>query len=308
MLDPDIGLATMTGSLALAAAGMFRLSAPVWRKSKGGQKAYLTELEQALLEESLQIREQLELARALSQGIDRGELSLVYQPKVNAEGRTIGAEALSRWYPTNRPACPPSEFIPAAEKHGVMPKLTKAVISKVCAQLRAWADAGVRVPGRVSFNVPPSHLSDDLIDHVAGAIEAARVPAAWLEVELTESEMADVTPEFIARLGRLKSMGLTISLDDFGAGYSSLAYLSDIPADVIKIDRRFVSHIGNERSETLFVGIMQIARSMGFGVLAEGVETQEQAEILKRIGCGAFQGFLYSKPLAADEMSDWLHN
>ena len=241
---------------------------------------------------------ELDLGRA----IQNGELELHYQPKVNLmTQRTIGVEALVRWHHPSRGMVGPAEFIPPAEQTGLIVPLSNWTIDQACAELARWRALGVDDVS-MAVNLSSQLFSNrGLVPMIADLLRRYQVPGCMLDLEVTESgSMAD--PALAARLMReLKSLGATISVDDFGTGYSSLSYLKDFPVDSIKIDRTFINDVLTSAGTlAIMQGMIATARRLGLIIVAEGVETLAQRDLLLRERCDVAQGFLYSRPLPGD--------
>ncbi|MEI7446661.1 MAG: EAL domain-containing protein, partial [Burkholderiales bacterium] len=238
----------------------------------------------------------LTLEAQLRRALERSEFELHYQPKVATEsGRVTGCEALIRWRHPERGLVAPGEFIPVAEEAGLIVELGTWVINEACRAARRWADAGH--PGRVAVNVAAPHFREGrLLRDIDRALAATGLPPRLLTVELTESMVMQGADDGIETLNQLKSLGVSISLDDFGTGYSSLAYLKRMPIDELKIDRSFVAGLPADNDNGAIVrAIVGLAASLGLEVIAEGVETAEQADYLVGVGCRSVQGWLYSR-------------
>ncbi|MFM1988864.1 MAG: hypothetical protein RJA99_1821 [Pseudomonadota bacterium] len=238
----------------------------------------------------------LTLEAQLRRALERSEFELHYQPKVAIEtGRVIGCEALIRWRHPERGLVPPGEFIPVAEEAGLIVELGTWVVNEACRAARRWVDAGH--PGRVAVNTAAPHFRDGrLMRDVDRALAATGLPPRLLTVELTESMVMQGSDDGIGTLNQLKSLGVSISLDDFGTGYSSLAYLKRMPIDELKIDRSFIAGLPADNDSAAIVrAIVGMSGSLGLEVIAEGVETAQQADFLVSVGCRAAQGWLYAK-------------
>jgi diguanylate cyclase (GGDEF)-like protein/PAS domain S-box-containing protein len=245
------------------------------------------------------LRMEAELRRAL----ERDELVLHYQPIVAlASGRIAGFEALVRWMHPERGLIEPQEFIPMAEDTGLIVPLGQWVLGEVCRQIRAWTDhADWPSPLPVSANLSSRQFNQpDLVGIVRDALAAAGTRPDCLRLEVTESAVMESGPAARHVLGELKALGIELSIDDFGTGYSSLSYLHQFPVDTLKIDQSFVSRI-DATSQNLEIvrTIVMLAHNLGMDVVAEGVETADQALQLRRLGCEYAQGFLYSRPVDA---------
>jgi len=246
----------------------------------------------------------MELEAALRRAESRGELVLYYQPKANlSSGHIAGAEALLRWRRGNT-LVPPNDFIPIAERTGLIVSIGAWVIDEACRQIRAWQDAGLGEV-KVAVNVSARQLrDDDLVRVVSEALRCHRVAPALLELELTESMLMEDPEAAVTMLQALHAIGLQITLDDFGTGYSSLAYLQRFPIDNLKIDRSFVeAMVQDPGAAAIATSIIVLARRLQLKVVAEGVETEAQLNFLRSQRCDLMQGFLFSRPLPADEFA-----
>lgn len=255
---------------------------------------------------NVQARATLVMEEALRRALDQEEFVLYYQPKIDLRsGRIVGAEALLRW---QRPGCglvSPLEFIPAAEKNGLIEGIGAWVIRDACRQMRAWRDAGLGGV-KVAVNVSARQFRyGGLEEEIIQALTQYGVKPSHLMLELTESMLMDAPEKAVARMTALKRLGLRLSLDDFGTGYSSLAYLGRFPIDQMKIDRSFVKDIVTDPgAATIATSVISLAHRMRVGVVAEGVETEAQAGYLRQNGCDEIQGYLFSKPLPAEEFAE----
>jgi predicted signal transduction protein with EAL and GGDEF domain len=231
------------------------------------------------------------------------QLVLHYQVKVDAATEAIvGVEALVRWHHPTRGLVGPAEFIPVAERMGLIHRLGAWVLHTACRDVKAWHATGLgAVPASVNVSTA-SAAREDIVDEVTAALATSGLDPCALELELTESATMDGTPDVLERLRRLKALGVRLSLDDFGTGYSCLAYLPRLPIDTLKVDRSFVREIGTSDGKALAATIVAMAKHLSLHVVAEGVETAEQATTLKAMGCDVLQGFLFSKPLPAADV------
>ncbi|MGE0310846.1 MAG: putative bifunctional diguanylate cyclase/phosphodiesterase [Lautropia sp.] len=238
------------------------------------------------------------------------ELFVVYQPFVSmADGRVAGVEALVRWRHPVRGVLPPGYFIEVAEESGLIGLLGEFVLGEACRQMAQWIDQqGAAAPPLLAVNLSRTQLGDPtLAAQVAGILEREGLPAARLQLEVTESQAAqDETVQ--QRLRELKALGVTLALDDFGTGYSSLSSLHQLPVDVVKIDRSFVSQLeSSPHHRVLIEATVLVAKSLGMGTVAEGIETPAQYDALAGgLGIDKGQGYLISRPLGADELLRWL--
>jgi diguanylate cyclase (GGDEF)-like protein/PAS domain S-box-containing protein len=256
----------------------------------------------------LRARAQLDLESSLHQALERGEFQLYYQPQVNPRnGRIAGVEALLRWFHPEKGNISPAQFIPLAERTGMIVPIGEWVLRNACNQAQRWIRSGLP-PVRVAVNLSARQLDHpQLLPDVAAALCESGLDPALLELELTESMLVKNTEETIATLISMKRMGVLLSLDDFGTGYSALSYLARLPLDTLKIDQSFVRGIEQASSNgNIASAVIALARSLGLKTVAEGVETREQAEFLIAHGADEIQGYFFSKPLPPEECTTLL--
>jgi EAL domain-containing protein (putative c-di-GMP-specific phosphodiesterase class I) len=250
-------------------------------------------------------RERIELECKLRRALERDELRVFYQPLVDiASDRVVGAEALLRWQDPEAGLIAPGRFIPVAEETGLIVPIGEWVLREVCRQGRRWIDAGL--PSlTLAVNLSPLQFRHgDVGAVVAAALSASDFPADRLELELTESALMEREDDAVETLIRLRSQGVRLAIDDFGTGYSSLAHLKRFPIDVLKIDRSFVEDIPHgEGDSEIAATIIAMGHTLGFRVLAEGVETAEQLAFLRDRGCDLYQGYLRSAAVPAAEFA-----
>jgi diguanylate cyclase (GGDEF)-like protein/PAS domain S-box-containing protein len=273
------------------------------RRGKNRFETYRAEMHAAALD-------RLELEVALRHGLDRGELTLEYQPVVAlATGEIVAVEALVRWQHPQRGLLQPDAFIPLAEETGLVTELGRQVLAAACVQARRWQlEHPAAAHLSVSVNVSGRQLhADALVDHVADALRESGLPAANLIIEITETAMMNDTEASLRRLELLRKSGVRLAVDDFGTGYSSLSYLQRFPVEILKIDRAFVATIATSPSEvSLAPAILSLARTLRMRAVAEGVETSIQADALAALGCELAQGFYFSRPLNPEAVADLL--
>jgi len=259
---------------------------------------------------SVALAERLEISEALKRAMIEGDLHLSYQPKTDMRsGRLVGAEALLRWQDPVRGPIPPSLFIPIAEERGLMPEVGLWALKEACRQLAAWKAAGLRFPGRLAVNVSARQLdTPNFVATVRDIVASYDCSPAELELEITESVMANDVAAVIAILKEIKALGFTFAIDDFGTGFSSLAYLSQFPAGTLKIDISFVRNMLKSANDNVIVEtIIGMAKSLGLTTVAEGVETKEQLQALVALGCSVAQGYYFGRPEPADSFArQWL--
>ena len=251
--------------------------------------------------------DRLSLLGDLRQAIDENALELHFQPKLRtADSTLMGVEALVRWSHPQRGPVPPDEFIPLAERSGIMPLLTERVVTLALEQMVTWREMGVHVP--IAVNVCPSDLADDRLTRLLRhGLERYRIAPGMLQLEITERVVARDGEETTAVLRDLREMGVTISLDDFGTGYSSLLRLQSLPVDELKIDRVFVSCLSNGgEAEGIVRAVVDLAHALGVPAIAEGVETKDEWERLSALGCDGVQGWYVAPPMPAAQATDWV--
>ncbi len=252
--------------------------------------------------ESIDLQRDLRLALETNTGLE-----LHYQPKVNSRtGAITGAEALLRWHHPTRGAVSPVVFVPVAERFGLIDALGQWVIEAACRQVRTWQEQGLTL--NVAINLSVHQLRQkDLVERVVAAVQRHAVPAQQLTFEVTESAAMEDAQASLRMFMRLTDCGMGISIDDFGTGYSSLSHLRKLPASQLKIDRSFVSDLERESDARAIVrAVIRLAHALGLSVVAEGVETEEQKNILLRMGCDELQGYLFAKPMPARQLLPWL--
>jgi diguanylate cyclase len=293
--SPSIGIAFYPGDAATVETLLAHADAAMYSAKERGRNNYQLYMpgmntathEKARLESDLRI------------ALEQKQFELHYQPKVNtATGVMHGAEALLRWWHPVHGAIPPAEFIPIAEECGLIGKIGAWVVREACRQARAWQVAGLP-PLRVAVNLSPSQFRQgDIVAIIRDALAQAGLEARFLEVELTETTVMSDPEESIAILEKLSEMGVLVSVDDFGTGYSSMSYLRRFPIDKLKIDRGFINEVMSRPEDASIVrAIISLAHSLKLKVVAEGVESTEQLEFLKTLGCDQYQGFHFSPAL-----------
>lgn len=254
------------------------------------------------------IQRHAQLKQRLLQAIERDQFQLHYQPRVDAtSGELRSMEALLRWYHPEAGLIAPGEFIPLAESSGMILEIGELVINKACAQLAAWRVQGARlVP--VSINVSPKQFTHGgVVRQLEAALYRHDVPGALLEVEITESAMMGDQDTILAEMAEIRALGIKLHIDDFGTGYSSLSQLQRLRMDVLKVDRAFTAELDNSREgKVFFQAIVSMAHALGMTVVAEGVETARQMQILRELNCDEVQGYFVSKPVSAQVMGQRL--
>ena len=251
----------------------------------------------------------LELENDLRRALERDEFVLRYQPIVHlGDGRVRGLEALVRWNNPERGFLNPDDFVPLSEESGLVVPMGEWVLEEACRQLKEWQGHIRRPSPMMSVNVSAKQLRrPDLFEKVERALRKSGLDASCLTLDVTETAYVEVLEDGPAALDRLRAMGVRISIDDFGTGYSSLSYLKRLPTDALKIDKSYVSGLGRDPEDTALVRmIVELAHTFGMEVVAEGVETEEQATLLEEMGCDMAQGYLFSEPVAAEGAANLL--
>jgi diguanylate cyclase (GGDEF)-like protein len=299
----SIGISVSTSPASIDAL-LMQADAAMYAAKEGGRRNYsfYADFMDRGAGQRLRIEEELRKALKL------GQLDLAYQPKVDLRtGTPVGVEALLRWSHPELGIVPPEVFIPVAEASGLILEIGEWVLRQACEQVRSWRIDG---HGIVPMAVNVSALqfaSTTFVDQVANTLLAAKIPASSLELELTESMILDRPDLAVVKMKKLKELGVSLALDDFGTGYSNLHYLTKFPLDVLKVDRSFTSDLpNNPDAVSVAKAIITLGASLGLQVVAEGVETREQADFLRRAGCGIGQGYLFSRPLTRHQCSEWL--
>ena len=299
--SPSIGIAVAPGDGSSAEALRRSADLAATHASQHGTVHFMF-ASPALNAKSFQ---RLKLASELRVAVATNQLRLHYQPKVELlSGRVIGAEALVRWQHPERGLIGPAHFIGLAEELGLIRQLGEWVIERACYDIVGWAAAGLGAI-KVSVNVAKQQFdAGDLCHVLRRAIFDTGIPANQLVIELTESMLIDDVNAAIAQMHELKALGITLSIDDFGTGFSSLSYLKRFPMDELKIDRSFVMDLPGGRTDVAIVQtVIELGHNLGMSVTAEGVETEAQLHCLASLGCDACQGFLFSRPLAPEDMA-----
>lgn len=254
------------------------------------------------------IGRRLQLERSLGRAVRNGEIEVHYQPQVRADGRLTSVEALVRWRHPSGVLIQPDGFIALAEESLLIRDIGLEVLRQACATLQRWAHDPARSQLKIAVNVSPVQLSDArFVAAVIAIIQAAQVPPGALEFEITESALGSDPAQACATMRAIEAFGVSWALDDFGTGYSSLATLRRLPVRVLKIDRQFVADATTQEAARRLLGkIVEISEVMGMEALAEGIETPAQKELLLRMGCRRFQGFLFGRPMPLEQLQAWI--
>jgi diguanylate cyclase (GGDEF)-like protein len=303
-VTPSIGVALFPDHGGTAQALITNADAAMYQVKKSGRNGFQLFTPQM----STFFPDRLALERDLRKALERCELELHYQPKVDViNGGTTGMEALVRWRHPQRGLILPNDFIPLAEETGIIVPLGQWVLREACRQNKAWQALGLP-PLRVAVNISAAQLRhDDLADQIALALHDTGLDARYLEIEITESVVMQNASSAVATLDRLSQMGIHLAVDDFGTGYSSLSYLNRFPINTLKIDSSFIRDLSSDRNDAVIVrAIITLAHSLHLQVVAEGVEHDSQLGFLRSFGSDQYQGYLHSKPLPAAEFEGLL--
>ncbi|GGC22246.1 putative bifunctional diguanylate cyclase/phosphodiesterase [Pseudoduganella buxea] len=256
----------------------------------------------------VEIRERVRMMHALRNAFSQNELFVMYQPQVDLQSRhPVGAEALLRWRTRDGKFVPPDRFIPIAEYSGLIVELGEWVLRTACKELVRLRAAG-HLDFTISVNVSQVQFRHpQFLSMLRRALDDSGAPPAFVELEITESMAMEEPDMLIEMLNQVRQTGVKIAIDDFGTGFSSLSHLQRLQVDRLKIDRAFVTEItGSSRGSSIAEMVIQLGRNLGLSIVAEGVEDERQAQVLYHLGCPLAQGFLFARPMPADELSDWL--
>lgn len=303
-MTPSIGIALLSQQDQSADDILRRADMAMYRAKDAGRNTlrfFDPDMEAA-------IAARVAMEKDMRQALIDDQFMLHYQPQMTCDGEMIGAEALLRWPHSVRGMVPPVKFIPLAEKTGLIVPLGQWVLRTACTRLKRWADMPEFAGLSISVNVSAVQLhSADFVEQVLSALEQTGANPHQLKIELTESIVVDNVEDSIGKMMALKSRGVGFSLDDFGTGYSSLSYLKRLPLDQLKIDQSFVRDIESDPNDAAIVTtIIALGKSLGLKVIAEGVENIEQRRFLDQHGCPAYQGYLLSRPLPAEELETFI--
>ncbi|MBH0169204.1 bifunctional diguanylate cyclase/phosphodiesterase [Fictibacillus sp. 18YEL24] len=302
-VTPSIGIAMYPGDgrdietlIKNADTAMYRVK----EQGKNNFQFYTPEMNEA-------VTKKMKLEIGLRKALERDEFKIVYQPQIDVEtGGIIGVEALLRWHHPEWGTISPAEFIPIAEETGLILQIGEWVLHGACRQNKAWQDAGY-APLRMAVNISSRQFQQsDLVERVSRILRETELDAQYLELELTESIIQD-SKYAVAKMHKLKEMGIHLSIDDFGTGYSSLSYLKTFPIHTLKIDQSFTRNIyADSKDASLVETIIAMAHNLDLKVIAEGVETEEQLQFLQQKQCNEAQGYYFSRPISAEDLAEIL--
>ncbi len=302
-LDASVGVALNTFGVDQGGTFLANAESAMYRaKRRGGSRV-------EVFGESLRIEtlDRMKTEHALHRALERHELMLHYQPVVEISGETtvVGVEALIRWQHPNQGLVAPTRFVPVAEESGLIIPIGAWVLDQACRQLRAWNHhVGNGPQGSVEVNLSARQIDDPrIVTTVERILAQTGLPPELLTLEITESALMEDAAAALDVLRALKKIGVSLAIDDFGTGYSSLGYLQRFPLDFLKVDRSFVETLGvNPGGEEIVSAVINLAHALGLKVVAEGVETEEQLEILRSLRCDFAQGFLFARPMPAADI------
>ncbi|MCK9354364.1 MAG: EAL domain-containing protein [Gallionella sp.] len=297
--SPSIGVSLYRGNVDLVETLLKQADMAMYQAKESGRNA--VRFFDPAMQQAVETRAKLEAD--LRSAIPNRELRVHYQVQVDNEFRPLGVEALVRWQHPKRGMVSPAQFIPIAEESSLILDIGSWVLETACRQLAVWRNYKVTRDLTIAVNVSAAQFRQrGFVEQVVDELRAHGVDAARLKLELTESVVMSDVADVIAKMRALKEIGVALSMDDFGTGYSSLSYLKQLPLDQIKIDQSFVRDIATDSSDAVMVRtILDLAENFGLNVVAEGVETDEQRLFLKRHGCEAYQGYLFSRPVPVEE-------
>ena len=305
-ITASIGIALYTPEITSAEALMVQADLALYRAKEDGRDCYRFHSEEL----DIAIHERVTVAAELRAAIEQNEMRLFYQPQIDlATGRTIGLEALVRWQHPQRGLIGPASFIPIAERSGSIVQLGQWVLQEACRQLNAWHRQGLR-PGVMAVNVSAVQLKShfDIDRFIAATLARWQIQPQLMEIEVTESVLMEVSQNYGEVFEALRAIGVRTAIDDFGTGYSSLSYLTSYPVNRLKIAQDLTSGVNTDaRSATVVRAAIHLAKELGIGCVAEGVETAAQADFLVSAGCEAAQGYYFGAPINAEQMTQRLY-
>jgi diguanylate cyclase (GGDEF)-like protein/PAS domain S-box-containing protein len=303
-LTASVGISVTTADISEATTLLANAEAAMYQAKQGGGSHVETFGESMRIE----VRERMNTEHSLHRALERSELMLHYQPVVEVDGaRTVGVEALLRWCHPEQGIIAPYRFIPVAEDSGLIIPIGAWVIGEACRQLRDWQQVGRTGPrGTVDVNLSARQIDHpEIVETVECILSMTGLPPENLTLEITESALMKDAASALGVLRALKDIGVSLAIDDFGTGYSSLSYLQRFPLDVLKVDKSFVDELGvSQEGEEIVLAVINLAHALGLEVVAEGVETEQQLDVLRRLHCDFAQGYLFSRPVSAADLID----
>jgi EAL domain-containing protein (putative c-di-GMP-specific phosphodiesterase class I) len=302
----SVGATVISGTQSTIEELMKQADIAMYQAKKSGRHSLL--FFDSTMQDSLNVHAALEAE--LHGALENEELHLYFQPQMCKRNIIVGAEALIRWNSPKRGMVSPAQFIPVAEESGLILPIGAWVLETACRQIKTWQANSATNGITVAVNVSAKQFRErDFVNQVQAAVRRNGINPRLLELELTEGVVLHSIEETILTMNKLSDIGLRLSLDDFGTGYSSLQYLKRLPLDQLKIDQSFVRDITVDKSDMAIVRtIIAMAKSMNLDVIAEGVETAEQHELLLELGCERFQGYLFGKPVPVAQFNEMLNH
>ena len=292
----SIGIVIITGEDKSTETLMIQADTAMYQAKANGKNG--SQFFKPEMQTLVQTRQELE--KDLRYALERNEIKAFYQPQTNAQGDIVGAEALVRWIHPQKGTISPIEFIGIAEESSIILDIGNYMLKDACLRINQWQD--ISTLEHIAVNVSPIQFKQqNFVETVINIIEETQTDASKLTLELTENILIDNVDDMIQKMQSLKKLGIHFSIDDFGTGYSSLAYLARFPLNQLKIDKSFIDDINKDNNEQIIIEtIIAMAKRLGFNLIAEGVETQQQLNFLQNKGCYSYQGYYFSKPLSTD--------
>ena len=271
------------------------------------QRLSIKKFNQHQLESTIDFLNRRYFEKELQSALIEGQIDLVYQPQYCLNtNKIIAAEALVRWHHPTIGKISPGQFIPLFEKSGLIIPLGKWIFDKACRQLQYWHSNGYEVKLSINFSFAQLH-QENLIETIIQTLTKNKVDPAFLVFELTETMTIHNIANFISIIDDIRTLGIHIALDDFGTGYNSLSYLAQLNVDVLKIDKSFINKINNSKKDKIvFLSIVSLAKQLDLPIVVEGIETKEQMEFVKKVGCNIIQGFYFSEPIGGEDFGKLL--
>ena len=303
-MSPRVSVSAVPNPPICTAEVLLQQADMALREAKAEARSDIREYHRGLV---TRVSSEMSIQSDMRKALRRGEFEVYYQPKVALPtGAVTGFEALIRWHHPSRGRISPAEFINVAEEAGQIVEIGRWMLQAACYQFRQWLDQKL-VSGRIAVNISARQFREaNVIETVLTALEQSGLPPQYLELEITEGVLMS-EPRASDIIAQLRSHGISIALDDFGTGYSSLSYLTRFPIDTLKIDRCFVHDISHESEQAAIVtAVTSLSHRLNLKVVAEGVETENELQVISDLSCDEVQGFLVCKPLAAAEMESWL--